>query len=432
MIGFILLSIGLIALVMWLIAPALLSQQKAIIDNTKQTNVSIAREKINDLETQLTQGDITQAQFDQARDEIELSLLADTESQDSTKSELPVQYKRNIFVLLTAIPFIAFGLYQYWGEPQAITSTSQVASEQTTNPHAQQASGPQAEHTAGSMEEAIARLETKLQENPDDPNGWYILGRTYMVRKDYTKAAEAFRKLHALAGDQAEVLLGLADALTMSRNGDMRGEPFELAKRALELAPNNPTALWLTGIGHRDNGDYASAISLWKKLLPLLADNPQSTQEVQTLISRAESQLDIAGTAIPTSPSSDSPATSSPLDVAPTATAASITVQVKLDPALRETKSGNDYVMVFAQRVEGMKMPLAMYKAQVKDLPMTVTLNDSLALSPMNKLSGEQSVNVIARISKSSQAIKQAGDIETKIGPIPVTGSEPVTIMITR
>ena len=432
MIGFILLSIGLIALVVWLIAPALLSQQKAIIDSTKQTNISIAREKLSDLETQLKQGDITQTFFDQARDEIELSLLDDTESQDSTSSELPIQYKRNIFVLLTAIPFIAFGLYQYWGEPQAITHTNQVSPEQTTNPHAQQASGQQADHAAGSMEEALARLEAKLQDNPDNPNGWYILGRTYMVRKDYAKAAEAFRKLHTLVGDEVEILLGLADALTMSRNGDMRGEPFELAKRALELAPNNPTALWLTGIGHRDNGDYASAISLWKKLLPLLADNPQSTQEVQTLISRAESQLGIAGNATPTTPSTASPTTSSPLDVTPTATAASITVQVKLDPALRETISGNDYVMVFAQRVEGMKMPLAMYKAQVKDLPMTVTLNDSLALSPMNKLSGEQSVNVIARISKSSQAIKQPGDIESKAGPYPVTGSAPIVMTLTN
>ncbi len=430
MIGFILLSIALLVLVMWLIAPALLSQQKQIVDTTKQTNIVIAREKLAELENQLKQNEITQQQYDQSRDEIELALLEDTVTEESTRSELPNQYKRNIFILLTAIPFVAFGLYQYWGEPKAISASVDTASTQASNPHAAQTQTEQDQQKhAGSMEEVLARLETKLQQNPNNPDGWYTLARTYMVQQQYSKAAEAFRQLHTLVGDQAEVLLGMADALTMSRNGDMRGEPFELAKRALEIAPENPTALWLTGLGYRDNGDLTSALSLWKKLLPLVAGSPQSSHEVQTLIDNAERQL--ASSAAQT-PLQASPPEPSPL--APTASAtASIKVQVSIDPTLRASVSDTDIVMIYAQRVEGMKMPLAMYdKAQVKDLPMTVTLNDSLSLSPMNKLSGEQQVNIIARITKSTRAIKQAGDIETKIGPVQVTGSEPVTIMITR
>ena len=138
MIGFILLSITLLALVMWLIAPALLSQQKQIVDTTKQTNIIIAREKLAELENQLKQNEITQQQYDQSRDEIELALLEDTVTEESTRSELPNQYKRNIFVLLTAIPFVAFGLYQYWGEPKAISASVDTASTQTSNPHAAQ------------------------------------------------------------------------------------------------------------------------------------------------------------------------------------------------------------------------------------------------------------------------------------------------------
>jgi cytochrome c-type biogenesis protein CcmH len=111
---------------------------------------------------------------------------------------------------------------------------------------------------------------------------------------------------------------------------------------------------------------------------------------------------------------------------------AQIKVTVQLDPALKDSVSSSDYVMVYAQRVRGMKMPLAMYKAQVKDLPMTVTLSDALALSPMNKLSDQQDVNVIARLSKSGQAMKASGDIEVVSGPHPVTGSSPVTITLHR
>ncbi len=418
MIGFILFSIALLVMVMWLIAPALLGKQEQIIDSTKQTNVSIAREKLAELEAQLAQGDITQAQYDQSHDEIEFALLDDTDDDtdtgETTVGELPVSYRRYIFVLLTAIPFIAFGLYQYWGEPDAITGIAPIAATQ----------GQQAppEH-AVSMEEALAILEAKLEKNPDNPDGWYTLARTYMVQKQYENAARAFRRLQSLVGDHAVILLGLADALTMSRNGDMRGEPFELAKRALKLEPNNTTALWLTGLGHQDNGDLKSALRLWKKLLPLLTEDPQSAHQVKTLIDQANRQLGIAVTNAPLTPPK-------PAETTTATSEASLTVQVKLDPALRARISDTDYVMVYAQRVDGMKMPLAMIRLQIKDLPATIKLDDSTSLSPVNKLSGEQQVYVIARITKSSQAAKQAGDIEKKMGPYPVAGSAPVTIIL--
>lgn len=423
MIGFILFSIALLVMVMWLIAPALLGKQEQIIDSTKQTNISIAREKLAELETQLAQGDITQAQYDQSHDEIEFALLDDTDSDDTdtgetTVGELPVSYRRNIFVLLTAIPFIAFGLYQYWGEPDAITGIA------ATQGNIQTGQGQQTapEHSIN-MEEALVLLEAKLEKNPDNPDAWYTLARTYMVQKQYKNAARAFRRLQALVGDDhAAILLGLADALTMSRNGDMRGEPFELAKRALKLEPNNTTALWLTGLGHQDNGDLKSALGMWKKLLPLLTEDPRSAHQIKTLIDQANRQLGIAVTDTPRTP---------PKPVETTAASkAGLTVQVKLDPALRAKVSDADYVMVYAQRVEGMKMPLAMIRLQIKDLPTTIKLDDSTSLSPVNKLSGEQQVYVVARISKSSQAAKQAGDIETKMGPYPVAGSAPVTIIL--
>jgi cytochrome c-type biogenesis protein CcmH len=269
----------------------------------------------------------------------------------------------------------------------------------------------------------LARLESRLAQDPNDPDGWYTLARSYMVLKQYAKAESAYRQLHSLVGDQAEILLGLADAMTMTRNGDMRGEPFELAKRALELEPENPTALWLTGIGYRDNGDRVTAISLWKKLLPLISSDPQSVHEVRTLIQQAETQLggklaaDVPPTAAITASSINTPAST-----------ASIMVRVELDPESANHHSATDYVMVYAQRSTGMKMPLAMYKAQVKDLPMTITLSDDLALSPMNKLSSADQVKLVARISKSGQAIKQPGDIEVVSGPHSVADTDRITL----
>lgn len=415
MIEFILFSMALLVIVIWLIAPALLRKQAQAIDSSKHINIAIARERLSELEAQLDKNDITQEQYEQSRDEIESALLDDADATTDKTNELPVSYKRYILVMLTAIPFVAFGLYQHWGKPEAITGITQPAA-QTENPH-----GAQQQKHASSMEEMLTKLEARLANNPNDPNGWYMLGRSYMVQKQYDKATDAFRKLHSLVGDQPDVLLGLADAMTMSRSGDMRGEPFTLARRALELAPDNVTALWLTGLGYQDEGDLQSAIKMWQKLLPLLASDPESANKVQALITNAQQQLGNTATAS----SSTAPGT-------PPHNLANIKVSVDIDKTLRNMVSDNDHIMVYAQRVKGMKMPLAMVRAQVKDLPMTVNLSDSNALSPMNKLSDEKQVNVIARISKSGQATKQDGDIEIKAGPYPVSGSNPVSITISR
>jgi cytochrome c-type biogenesis protein CcmH len=435
MIEFIFFSIALLVIVTWLIAPALLGKSSSASENTRLTNIAIARERLAELDSQLKQGEIDQAHYNQARDEIDLALLDDARADEAAVAALPVNYRRNIFILLTAIPFLAFGLYQYWGAPQAITRTTAISKAQESNPHSKnphENAQAKAQHS-GSLTEMIAKLEAKLGQDPNNPDGWYMLAKSYMYLKQYAKAETAFRKLHSQVGDQADVLLGLSDSMAMAKNGDMQGEPFELAKRALELAPNNTTALWLTGMGYRDSGDYASAISLWNKLLPLLDDNPQSKQEVNALIENAKQQL---GTNVTTGPTIGLAAPNKVQETAPIPAKqaaqpnAQIKVTVQLDPALKNSVSNNDYVMVYAQRVQGMKMPLAMYKGQVKDLPMTVTLSDALALSPMNKLSDQQDVNVIARLSKSGQAMKAAGDIEAVSGPHPVKGSDPVIITL--
>lgn len=420
MIEFMLMSIALLVVIMWLIVPTLLGKQHQTIDTSKHINISIARERLAELETQLEQGDISQEQYEQSRDEIESALLDDAEDLTATVKELPPGYRRNIFILLSVIPFAAFGLYQYWGQPEAIAGDTSTAAP-AQNPHAEQ------QKHAGSIAEMLSKLEARLAENPNDPKGWYMLGRSYMVQKQYDKATKAFRNLHAQVGDQPEVLLGLADAMTMARQGNMHGEPFALARRALELAPDNVTALWLAGLGYQGEGDLPTAISLWQKLLPLLSKDPESAAKVEGLIANAQHQLGN----VPDQTVMEQSAAPVPAEDK-TKAVAGISVEVSLAPAIQGKVAESDYVMVYAQRVQGLKMPLAMVRAQVRDLPMTVTLDDSTALSPMNKLSSEQQVNVIARISRSGQAVRQPGDIEVKTGPYPVSGSMPVTITINQ
>jgi len=426
--GFIFLAFALLAVVIWLIAPVLFAQRIDNFDNNKQLNINIAKERITELEAQLTSGEIDQNQYDQMRNEIESSLLDDTDEHKNTQinTELPVHYKRNVLILLTAIPFCAFALYQYWGAPEVLTKatagSAQTDTNQTANPHDQQ------NKHAGGLGDAIKKLEARLASEPNNPDGWYMLARSYVVQKQFTKASESYRKLYALVGDQPAVLLGLADTLTMSHNGDMSGEPFELAKKALAIEPSNPTALWLTGLGYQDNGELAKAIELWQKLLPHLTEQPQSSQEVRTLIDRAQRQLgnNVAQTNTAVTPTTKP----NPMSQSNQTATAKLLVSVQIDSALRATVSDSDYVMVYAQRVSGMKMPLAIIKTSVKDLPITVTLDDSQSVGPMGKLSDAAQVYVLARISKSGQAIRQSGDIEVKAGPFPNNYADPIEIKI--
>lgn len=423
MMGFIFLSFSLLVIVIWLIAPALLGRKFDNFDDNKQLNINIAKERLAELDTQLKNNEIDQNQYNQIKNEIEASLLDDTDEQKDAiiNKELPAHYKRTILVLLTAIPFSAFALYQYWGSPDTLTNTAapgQISTNQTTGSDTSQ------NKHSGSLSEAITKLEARLAAEPNNPDGWFMLARSYSVQKQYQKSAEAFRKLHTLVGDQPVVLLGLADMLTMSRNGDMSGEPFELAKKALAIEPDNITALWLTGMGYNDAGDIPRALELLQRLLPLLSDDAKSSQEIRILIANAQRKLGIKAEQTNVAANTTTPSTQTDQSTA------RLIVKVKIDPALRSSLADSDYVMIYAQRVTGMKMPLAIVKMQVKDMPMTITLDDSLAAGPMGKLSDAAQVNVLARISKSGQAIRQSGDIEVKRGPYINNHAEPIEITI--
>ena len=111
------------------------------------------------------------------------------------------------------------------------------------------------------------------------------------------------------------------------------------------------------------------------------------------------------------------------------AAASGIRGRVSLAPALQGRTQPDDTVFVFARPANGSRMPLAILRLQVKDLPASFTLDDSLAMSPAARLSAAGAVVVGARISKSGQALPQPGDLEGLIGPVPV-GSAGLNLVI--
>jgi cytochrome c-type biogenesis protein CcmH len=305
-------------------------------------------------------------------------------------------------------------MYLELGKPQVMQSaaTSQATA---ASPHASMPDGT----AAPSIDELLAKLETRLKSSPNDAKGWYMLGRSYMSLGRYPEAVEALRRSYELVGDQQPtVMLSYADALAMSQGGKITGKAFELIKKALELSPNDPTALWLAGLGYEEQGEHERAVRYWRQLEPMLADNPESLNEVHRLIASAEQKL---GHAVETEKVQ--------APIAPASTTA-ITVSVDISPVLREKANPTDTVFIFARAVSGPPMPLAVVRKQVSDLPIEVTLDDSMAMMPQMKLSSFSEVNIGARISKSGNAMPQSGDLKSADVQVNTSQIQPVKLSI--
>lgn len=418
MIGFVLLSLSLLIFVVWLIAPALLGKRKINQDDTDTQNTEIARERLSELELRLAQQEVSQQEFEEIKIEIEKSLLQDVRDGEVKKTIKP-KIERNAFVIIIAIPIMSVSLYLLWG---TIDSVDIKGNPMLAAQNLAASKAPNAQQPLGSVDEMAALLEAKLEKEPNNPNGWYTLGRTYMSLKNYDKAVSVFRRLNKLIANDATVLLALADALTMSKKGRMQGEPFELVKQALKLKPNDLMALWLAGIGYAESGDGKTAVTLWKQLLPLVSKEPRSVYQVESLIVAAEKKMGLQ----PSISVTPLPAVKTVKQAAP----ASIKVTVKLSAELKAKVSANDFVLIYARAATGPKMPLAIVRKQVKDLPLSITLDDSMAMQPTMKMSNFAKVDILARVSKLGQAIPQSGDKLGQVESVSVKGAKPVTVVI--
>ena len=398
----------LIALV-FLLRPLLLELNKKDVDRSAQ-NVAITKERLDELKTELEQGTISQAEFEQTKDELEHTLINDVEESFIKSSAANNKYFTRLarYILILGIPVISVGFYSYLGQPALIEG----AKKHTAVPVGH-ASGEKNKELP-SVEEMVARLVEKLKETPDNAEGWFMLARSYMSMNRYKEAIAALEKTNKLNPDNPTVMLRYADALIMQNGGKISGKPFDLIKRAVEIKPDHPTGLWLIGMGYEEQGEYQKAISYWNLLLPLLKDN-QSIDEVNNLIRSAKSKVGI------------SMSENSTVAVARSKKKAEISLKVKVSLAqsMLNKVSIDDTVFIFAKAVSGPPMPLAVVRKQVKDLPLQVTLDDSMAMLPDMKLSSFDKVNVTARVSISGKPLLQKGDLysEEKSIKLPYAGS---------
>jgi len=380
-------------------------------------NVEIAKDKIAELDADLRTGVLSQDQYDRARQELERSLLEDVGG--TTTRAVPTTSANasliSAAVVGIAIPILAVALYQHLGGGFAAIHPELAQPAVKTEAH------------EGTIETMVVQLKERLAKNPSDAEGWSMLGRSYYFLKRYNDAAQSYGKVVEIIGEtEPDVLADYADTVAMASGRSMKGKPYELVKKALSLQPFHEKSLWLAGSAAYEEKDYANALGYFEKLMQVFPPGSENSEQMKRNIGEIQELLAQSGAKVP-----PSVAAAAPTRAASTAAGtAKIIGTVKLLPSLAANAAPTDTVFIFARAAQGPRMPLAIVRKQVKDLPITYTLDDSLAMNPAMKLSNFQQVVVGARISKSGNAMPQSGDLQGQSGTIALGGSKPVDVVI--
>jgi cytochrome c-type biogenesis protein CcmH len=407
MIGFALGALALVAATLaFLLWPLARAPRASTAANAAATNAAVLKDQLAELERDHAAGTIASAEYEQAKLELKRRLLEDTAvAEDASPS---AARRRPLAAVATAIalPVTAAGLYLVLGAPAALDP------EQTQ---------PQLGRT--DVEAMVEKLAQRLQNRPDDAEGWAMLGRSYRVLGRNAEAAEAYAKAERVVLADSRLLVDYAESLALAHGGNLQGKPAELVARALELDPGNPLALMLSGAVSFQREDYAGAIRQWAKVQALLAPGTEEARTVGDSIAKARE----LAAAQPPAKAAAQPAAKAPAGKA--AATAKVAGTVRLAGELASRAAPTDTVFVFARAAGGPGAPLAVIRRQVKDLPLEFALVDTMAMAPDRKLSGAQEVIVGARISRSGNPMPQSGDLQGVSRPVKV-GAAGVAVVI--
>jgi cytochrome c-type biogenesis protein CcmH len=368
---------ALAALALLLVLRPLFARRGGARVSRKSANIAIYRDQQRELDADLAAGKIAQADHARARTELESRLL---EEVGAAEGAAPRRGGRGGAVLVgVAVPACALAIYLFIGNPGAI------------DPRA----GPNAV-SAAQIEAMVERLAARLRENPEDADGWKMLGRSYAVLQRFPEAVDAYAKAAVRAPRDAQLLADFADALAMARGQSLQGEPEQLVRRALEIDPKNLKALALAGTVAFERKEFKAAADYWQRMLPLV---PPDSEDARTVRENVEEARKLAG-------------------VSAVARPPGLRGTVRISPQLKEKFAPGDTVFIYARAADGPAMPLAVLRRSAGELPVDFALDDSMAMAPGMALSAHPRIVVTARISRSGSAKPQPGDLQGASVPV--------------
>ncbi len=415
----------------WVLVPLLRGASAGGIAR-EASNVAILRDQLAELETDLANGTIPRERYEQARGELEQRVLEESKAAPGPGAPaLSAAGAWTAAIVAGALPIASLLIYVALGNFDAFSPVARNAP----------SAGAEHEMSPQKVNAMAAELAARLDKEPGNAEGWVMLARTYYSLNRHAEAARAFERAVVLVPDNADLLADYADALGAAQGGMLSGKPLELIQRALVIDPTNWKALALAGTVAFDRKDYRQAVAYWERMKATVPPGSPIAQSIDASIAEARELGGLkaaAGATIP--PSAPAPKAAAAAAVkAPTGSASApapaatthttVAGTVKLSADLVAKTAPTDTVFIFARPAQGSKMPLAILRKQVKDLPATFTLDDTMAMAPNMALSNFGEVVVGARISKSGQAMPQSGDLEGLSPPVKV-GATGIAVVI--
>ncbi|MEI7531776.1 MAG: c-type cytochrome biogenesis protein CcmI [Betaproteobacteria bacterium] len=314
---------------------------------------------------------------------------------DSSSVQKKNKYSLKLPLFIAGLfPIIVIIFYLQIGTPEAILN--QDVQINNTQPSPAQ------------IQDMVDKLAGKLKDNPNDKTGWLMLGRSYAALNQFQLAIDALKTALSLDPNNVDIIADLADLIAFSQK-NIQGEPTILITRALKINPNHLKSLALAGSIAFDKADYSHAIELWEKALKQTESGSDLANGLLSSIAEAKTN---AGLNQKSTRPASIPATNKLSGV------------VQLASNLKDQVSPEDTLFIYAKATDGPKMPLAILKIQVKNLPYKFVLDDSLSMSPEFSLSKFSQFDVVGRVSKSGNAVIQSGDFFGELKNISLGSSQ--------
>lgn len=380
-------------------------QQHVVDTDRLALNRNLYRERAAELEQLLASGAIDADEKARRDAENARRLLADVDHAEAGK-RVPTTRLPLVLAVAIALPLLA-GLV-YW----QLGSFRQVQAWQSLN-------GSDVGEQRN-MVDMLLMLRTRLYDDPEDLEGWYLLGRSYLSMERPREALQAFEQARKLNPNEPDYLVAYAQTLRMAEQDAALPEVDRLLHQALQLDPNHEGARLLTAYRDMETGRFDQAIAAFTALKANRAADSESSAMLDKVIADARAAQARAagqqnGSATSTNSSADRNRISGTAAPAASTAADSLSVAVRLSPALQGKAGAKARVFVFARAESGPGLPVAVAVLPASALPTTVTLTDANAMNPAVKLSDQRRVTLVARVSMAGTVEPAPGDLEGKL-----------------
>lgn len=404
-------------------------------DDRAELNRVIYQERSAELNANLAAGDIDQQVYDQLSLELQRNLLNEAGSVNTGSSTTSDEMfnsgsaGRSPWLLAALVPLFAILAYGDFGLSWGAIVDLQLSKELRGGGE-QTAASP---HDTAGVNKTVEKLAERLQSQPENDEGWFLISQSYMRMGEFEKAAGAFKHLLDRYPNDSGLSSWYTEALFLVDNRELTERVSAAIERTLALNPQDVSMLEIKAMNAFQNNDLVASLDWFRQAQSAGVDGERA-ELIQQAIDRLEEDLgiDAAESASPPSTIVPSPASSDPVDDGLTGQRR-LEVLVEIAPGVRVDPQAR--VFVFARAMRGPPMPLAVQQMTVSALPRLVTLDETMGMVAGMSLADFDQVQVVARISSTGianvspddyQALSTAVDMTVKNGVISLTLSRRV------